>query len=68
MSCYEEFRRRAEEAQTWADRAQTEADRANWQRVAEGWLSLSKPHAEAAAFEAACRAKGTGQRESRALH
>ena len=68
MSCYEEFRRRAEEAQNWADRAKTEADRANWQRVADGWLSLSRPHTAAAAFEAECRAKGTGQLESRAIH
>lgn len=70
MSVYDEYRRRAQQAQEWVERAETETDRANWQRIVEGWLAMipGGTPKDVRAFEALCRAKGTGQEESKAIH
>ena len=63
---YDEYRRRANEAQAHADRAISDVDRASWLKVAEGWLGMIPGRHESAQekFDNAAHAQGTGQSDS----
>ena len=70
MDKYEEYRKRADEAQALADRTQNPNDKAAWLRIAQGWMDmLPKPKQSAGQrFDAQTKAKGTGQDDSESSH
>jgi hypothetical protein len=70
MDKYEEYRKRADEAQALADRTQNPKDKAAWLRIAQGWMAmLPKPKQSAEErFDARTKAKGTGQDDSESSH
>jgi hypothetical protein len=63
MSCDDEYRKRAAEAQGWADRTINSVDKEAWLRIAQSWLALIRDPrpTEQEAFEAEVQAQGTGQ-------
>jgi hypothetical protein len=70
MNRYDEYRKRAHEAQAMADQTRNQADKAAWLRIAQGWLDmLPKPRQSAEQrFDAQSKAKGTGQDDSESSH
>ena len=70
MDTYDEYRKRAQEAQEMADRTRNQADKASWLRIAERWLQMlpkPKPSAEHR-FDAQVKAHRTGQDDSQSSH
>jgi hypothetical protein len=66
----DEYRRQVAEAQAWADRTVSAVDKESWLRIAQGWLALIRRSAptEQENFDAAAKARGTGQDESKGSH
>ena len=70
MDKYDEYRRRAQEAQAMADQTQNQSDKASWLRIAQGWLDmLPKPRQSVEQrFDAQSKARGTGQDDPSSSH
>jgi hypothetical protein len=66
MSTDDDFRKQATEAQSMADRAISPVDKEAWLRIAKGFMGLiRKPMPTALeTFDAAAKARGTGQDSS----
>ena len=70
MDKFDEYRKRAAEAQTMADQSRNNSDKASWLRIAQSYLEmLPKPRRTAEQrFDAQTKAKGTGQEDSEVSH
>jgi hypothetical protein len=66
MNKYEDYLKRAQEAQMLADRAKNPTDKAAWLRIAQAWLGML-PQAKQSAeqrFDAQTKARSTAQNDS----
>ena len=70
MDKYDEYRKRAAEAQAMADQSRNPTDTDSWLRIARSYLEmLPKPKQSAEQrFDANMKAKGTGQDGSEGSH
>jgi hypothetical protein len=70
MDRFDEYRKRAAEAQAMADQCRNPADKEAWLRIARSYLEmLPKPRQTAEQrFDANTKAKGTGQEGSEGSH
>jgi hypothetical protein len=70
MDRFDEYRKRAQEAQEMADKTRNAQDKAAWLDMAKRWMDMLPKQRQSAEqrFDANTKAKGTGQDDSEGSH
>jgi hypothetical protein len=72
MDRYNEYRKRAHEAQALAEQTKNATDKSTWLRIAQSWMDMLPTPKESQSaeqlFDAGSKSKGTGQPDSQESH